>query len=72
MIPVAAGGLVIGILGTVGLNKWNESRKIKMTDQDIAEDEALTAEELLMQKMQEAKEDGMGQVGEDAVGAEEG
>ena len=55
MIPVAAGGLIIGIVGTVGINKWNESRKIKATEQHIPEDEALVAEELLIQKIQEAR-----------------
>lgn len=72
MIPVAAGGLVIGILGTVGVSKWNESRKLKMTDQDITKDEALAAEKILIQKMQNAEEDEARQASEDTDGREEG
>lgn len=70
MIPIAAGGLVIGILGTVGVNKWNESRKLKMTDRDITKDEALAAEEILIQKIQNAEK---GEANEDTTdGPEEG
>lgn len=73
MIPFAAGGLVIGILGTVGINKWNEFRKLKVTDRDIPEDEALAAEEILIQKIQDAKGGETEQSDEDATdGPEEG
>lgn len=73
MIPVVAGGLVIGILGTMGVTKWNESRKLKMADRDITKDKALAAEEILIQKIQNAKEGETEQADEDATdGAEEG
>lgn len=73
MIPIAAGGLVIGILGTVGVNKWNESRKLIITDRDITKDEALAAEEILIQKIQNVKKEETEQAGEDPTdGPEEG
>ena len=72
IILCTAAALGIGILGTTVFNKWNESRKLKVYDQYISADKALTAEKLLIQKVKDVQNDVEEQVDEDTDQSESG
>ena len=57
MIPIAIGTLGLGVLGTVGIQKFQEHKYSKLTKRKVTPTEAAEAEDLLIQGMKAAEQD---------------
>ena len=57
MIPIAIGTLGLGVLGTVGIQKFQDHKYNKRTNCKVTATEAAEAEDLLIKGMEAAEQD---------------